>query len=316
MATRSKAGSKPSALCEELIEALLDPRLVEALGKALAPAITKSVDDAVAPLVKQIEGLSATVKELKAENVRLAKRCETAENAYERLDKIAADHCRRLEDIEAYSRSDNLIIRGLPERTASERATDAPPLDGSAPTLRESHESVEANVLHFFNATLGVSVLPQDISVTHRLKPSAKDKVRPVIVKFVNRKARNNVYQSQNGAQGDRELNLYRRTSNEGHLRSVLRSTEASERRQNIWSLDPEWSGLRAVLTRQNCPCYSRAFRQGPGTEALDNDFIIAVLTGNDSYIVFCLAVPIFFSVMHPWALGTRQVFSYGIING
>lgn len=121
---------------------------------------------------------------------------------------------------------------------------------------------------------------------------------------------------SQNGAQGDRELNLYRRTSNEGHLRSVLRSTEASERWQNIWSLDPEWSGLRAVLTRQNCPCYSRAFRQGPGTEALDNDFIIAVLTGNDSYIVFCLAVLIFFSVMHPWALGTRQVFSYGIING
>ena len=99
MATRSKSGNKPSALCEELIDALLDPRLVEALGKALAPVISKSVDDAVAPLVKQIQ-------ELKAENARLAKRCEAAENANERFDKIAADHFRRLEDMEVYSRSD------------------------------------------------------------------------------------------------------------------------------------------------------------------------------------------------------------------
>ena len=68
MATRSKPGNKPSALCEELIEALLDPRLVEALGKALAPVISQPVDDAVAPLVKQIQ-------ELKAENARLAMRC-------------------------------------------------------------------------------------------------------------------------------------------------------------------------------------------------------------------------------------------------
>jgi hypothetical protein len=189
-------------MCEELIEAQLDPRLVEALGKALAPVISKSVDDAVAPLVKQIEGLSASVKELKAENVRLVKRCEAAEKANERLDKIAVEHCRRLEDMEAYSRSDNLIIRGLPECSASERATEAPLLDGGAPTLRESYDSVEENVLRFFNGTLGVKVLPQDISAAHRLKAGKKDKVRPVIVKFVNRKARNNVYQARTQLKG------------------------------------------------------------------------------------------------------------------
>ena len=92
---------------------------------------------------------------------------------------------------------ENLIIRGLPECSAFERATDAPILDGSAPALQESHESVEANVLQFLNATLGVRVLPQDISVAHRLKASKQDKVRPVIVKFVSRKVRNNVYQAR-----------------------------------------------------------------------------------------------------------------------
>lgn len=189
---------------EDLLEALLDERVVEAIGSALSPSIAKAVADAVnkavAPLVKQLEGLSASVKKLEAENARLSKRCETIEEENKRLKKIDTEHGQRLDDLEVYSRSDNLIIRGLPERSAAEKASAGPTLAGSdsGSTLRETYESVQRSVIEFTNS-LGVHVLPQDISVAHRIKAGKKDKVRPIIVRFVSRNVRNAVYSARKG---------------------------------------------------------------------------------------------------------------------
>ena len=188
--TRQQGKPKTSPLADDLIDALQDVRVVEALGKVLAPVIAKSVESAVAPFVKQLEGLTTAVRELKTENARLQKQCEAVSKDNARLQKIVDTHNRRIDDIESYSRSDNIIIRGLPERSAAERASDAPSLSGDKPTLRESHEAVEATALEFFNSTLGVRVTPQDVSIAHRIKAGPKDKNRPIIVRFSNRKTR------------------------------------------------------------------------------------------------------------------------------
>jgi hypothetical protein len=56
---------------------------------------------------------------------------------------------------------------------------------------------VEETVLEFMNTSLGVKVQPQDLAIAHRLKAGEKDKVRPVIVRFLNRKVRNEVYRAK-----------------------------------------------------------------------------------------------------------------------
>ena len=94
------APESESGLTNDLVEALQDSRVVEALGKALAPLITLSVEEG---LRKQLEGLTNKVRELKAENQRLNQQCETIVKANENLQKIVDDHSRRLDDIEAYS---------------------------------------------------------------------------------------------------------------------------------------------------------------------------------------------------------------------
>lgn len=185
---QAKAASKPSPLTDDLIDALQDPRVIEAFGKAFTPLITKTVEAAVAPFAKRLEELNSTVKELHTENARLTKKCETTEKENARLQKIVDTHSRRLDDIESYSRSDNLIIRGIPERSAAERASDGPPLGGGS--LHESHESVETTILEFFNSTLGVGIKSQDVSIAHRIKPGPQDRIRPIIVRFNNRMAR------------------------------------------------------------------------------------------------------------------------------
>ena len=178
-------------LAEELTEALQDGKLVEALGKALSPLISLSVEEA---LRKQVEGLTTAVRDLKAENTRLARQCDSVAKDNARLQKFADETTYRLNDLEGYTKNDNLIIRGLPERSLAEKASGAPTLDDDTSALQEGHESVCGTVVEFFNTSLGVKVQPQDISIAHRIKADPKDKFRPIIIRFVNRQKRNEVY--------------------------------------------------------------------------------------------------------------------------
>lgn len=178
---------KPRPMTEEIAEALLDPKVAESLAKALSPFIALTIDEAVG---RRMDQLAAAIKDVKADNVRLGRRLEEAAAETTRLQRTVMEQSERLEDLESYSRSDNLIIRGLPENSAAERATAAATIDDR---IIESHGTVETTVVAFLNDKLGVEATVQDISIAHRLKAGPRDKVRPVIVRFVNRKLRNQV---------------------------------------------------------------------------------------------------------------------------
>jgi len=179
----------PKLKTEDLVEALLDPRVLEALMKALTPFKT-SIETT---LDKKLESFGATLRSIKAENGVLADKCKALSAENVELKKQIEACSQRVEECERYSRSDNLIFRGLPERSSAEVASAAPSLqDGS--TLRESHTSVEETVSAFIKDTLHVDVLPSDISTAHRIKGGAKDTVRPIIVRLASRRVRNLVF--------------------------------------------------------------------------------------------------------------------------
>src|SRR5882757_6643202 len=96
----------PKVKHDEILDVMLDPRSVEAIAKALAPFISSAIDKC---LTDRLSSLLGHMDELRAEN--------------DSLRKELADQNTRLDDLEAYSRSDNLIIRGLPEKSVAERAS-------------------------------------------------------------------------------------------------------------------------------------------------------------------------------------------------
>ena len=174
---------------EDFVEALLDHRVLEALTKALTPlrvAIEAAMD-------KKLESLGATLRALKADNGRLSDQCKALVVENTDMKKQLVECGRRVEELERYSRCDNLIIRGLPETTSAEIASAALPLQDGA-TLRDSHRSVEASVISFVKEELKIDILPSDISTAHRIKAGPKDASRPVIVRFTNRRVRNLIY--------------------------------------------------------------------------------------------------------------------------
>ena len=54
------------------------------------------------------------IQDLKKENTRLIKKCDSIEVENTKILKLVDARTRRLDDLESYSRCDNLIIRGLP----------------------------------------------------------------------------------------------------------------------------------------------------------------------------------------------------------
>ena len=126
----TKTRSSTPSMAEELADALLDTRLVESLAEALSPHIKRLIDDHVtsrfAELDKKINELKKSRDEQKQETVELRKSCDALKEENVRLYRQLGEQATQLENLDIYSRADNLIIKGLPERSYAERASDGP----------------------------------------------------------------------------------------------------------------------------------------------------------------------------------------------
>ena len=130
---------------EELVETFMDGRVVEAIAKALAPFVSKTVSDA---LSKSLEGLTTDIAQLKDENKQL------------RVQIL--DQGQQIDALEAYSRSDNLVVRGMPEHLSDERVSAY----GGANRVShlDSVSSVESSFISFCKSSPNVVVQLSDIS--------------------------------------------------------------------------------------------------------------------------------------------------------
>jgi len=164
---------------DDLVCALSDTKVTDALSKAFERKLS-SIESTLATLVNDLRVRDERIEQLEIENATL--RAELQHQT------------ERIDDLESYTRRDNLIIHGLPETYATalrptDGASSAADALNSAPDLGE-----ESMFIKFCHDKLRVPITPQDISICHRLKKNANnDKVRPLIVRFVSRKARSAV---------------------------------------------------------------------------------------------------------------------------
>ena len=129
------------------------------------------------------------------------------------IDKLKTDNERltqQIEDLEAYSRRNNVIIHGIPATNYADIAMSAQQ-DGTLDSAQTS-ESTTTAVLDLFNNKLGVQVEPHQISVAHRLSrgPAGSGRVAattppPVIVTFVARNVRDRVFNARKKLKNLRE---------------------------------------------------------------------------------------------------------------
>jgi hypothetical protein len=184
---------------DDLIEALLDGRVVDALGQSLGSKIGEIVE---ARIDAKFKSLQESFSTLKADYVKADKVISELRGENQSLKS-------QLEDLDSYSRVDNLIIHGL-NGTSCAEASSSPMLStkGQGPSdisPLDTHFETEIAVLDFANNVLGVPLNLTDISVAHRLPKRPNDSnPAPIIVRFSNRRSRNAVYSARKALAGQK----------------------------------------------------------------------------------------------------------------
>ena len=156
---------------------------VNLLADALLPKFLKLIDEKVTVLMEKISLLTDDVNRLKSENTKLK--------------ADVAQYESRIDQLEEYTRIDNLIIKGIPEDYSTAVKGFVTSSESGTVVNRENPDTTLASVLQFCQSTLQIDVTAADISVTHRLPKNLNDKYQPIIVRFTNRRARNLVYASR-----------------------------------------------------------------------------------------------------------------------
>ena len=163
---RSSKGADSDSI-EDIVSALRDERVLAALGTVIEAKLYEMMQ---------------TVSNLKTENARLSSEVvEVQKELITAKSKIVA--------LEAYNRRENLIITGIPASSYSDAATGGTDRDEGA-----NNYTLEETVLELCNKRLNVPITSADISIVHKLKSPRSQGPCPVIIRFVNRKARDLVY--------------------------------------------------------------------------------------------------------------------------
>lgn len=187
----------PKRFAEEFLEALNDQRVVDRLGSILLPQITILVE---AKVMEAITPLTGNVNRLLEENKVLS---------------------AKLEEMDRYTRSYNIIINGLDCKDYSQAASSVASSNPDANANQSlttgpevSHESTTKLVSDFFKETLDINIGPIDISAAHflprRRNQGASSSATPgrssssIIVRFNSKNTRDQVFGARKSLKGSR----------------------------------------------------------------------------------------------------------------
>ena len=129
--------------------------------------------------IQQLEGrvfeAEAKTDKLQAEAAAAKKKTEELQNMMRRQDNLLKQNESATNDLQQYSRRWNLRVYRVPEAEG------------------ETSDDCIKKVCRIFSGDVGVSCTPADVEVAHRAGQRSRDKARPILVRFFDRKKRDAV---------------------------------------------------------------------------------------------------------------------------
>ena len=198
------AGTEDSVICN-----VLDQKGLDSLIKALTPAITATIEKCLESKLVQV---LADMNKLKQDYSSAQKRISDLETEVVSLKTELKSATDSIEDINNYTRRDNLVIHGLSIGSYAEAASqNTQPSSSSLGVQSVNSDTVARSVVEFCRNQLHVNIAMSDISTAHRLRQStsasAADSQRSmpsvIIVRFVSRRVRDEVYSARKSLKGN-----------------------------------------------------------------------------------------------------------------
>jgi regulator of replication initiation timing len=183
---------------DDLLEALLDSRVRDALSDIFSHQISSAID---AKLATFSTTLDTIVSDFKRVQIRCDKLVEENKSLVEDNKTLR----RNVSELMQYTRRNDLVIHGIEAQTFAE-ASSSVQQDSLSQTVTGPNSSVtEEAVIRLCRESLGVPVTKDDISVVHRLaskggnatSSSSSRGPAPIIVRFTRRKTRDEVFKAR-----------------------------------------------------------------------------------------------------------------------
>ena len=170
---------------------------------------------------KEISDLTTLVNILKEQN--------------EDKDKKILELETRVDELEQYTRQDDLVISGLKTRHKSyARATVSEQLQDSQNAPYEEMESLEDHVTRFVEDKMGVRLLSTDVSICHML-PGKKD-IPNIALRLTNRKAKNKILKEARQLKGTNVYINEHLTKKKMTIAATARRLRKEKKILNTWS--------------------------------------------------------------------------------
>ena len=171
--------------------------------KNLIPEIVKNVREEITKIFEdKLDRLESRIFEVEIENDKLkkeiednkresAKKEDELRQAIIDIDKNSWEHGGRINNLDQYSRSNNLVISGIPEDQSQ---------------WEKPRETAEKVVKTMNEKLKNLNIESADIDICHRLGKIRTEKPRPVIVRFISRMTRNDLMYRRRDLKG---TNIY-----------------------------------------------------------------------------------------------------------
>ena len=133
---------------------------------------------AAAAAAAAASSVSGSVVNQEGQLKSIRKAIENMDNILRKLEEDVWKNCRRIDDLEQYSRRNCLILHGCKI------------------SAQKSYSEFESYVIHKLNSKLDISpaITTHDIDTCHVLPSRKKSSNTPIIIKFVRRSVRNAIY--------------------------------------------------------------------------------------------------------------------------
>ena len=193
----SSSSSHLEFTSEEFLKVLSDDAVQQKLCEILSNSIKLIIQEMFRPLEKQIKNdLGAVRVTIQLLQLKLDERAEQLRNLQavnitlsEKLTKER--ECR--DQLEQYSRRENLLFCGIPATLAERTVAD----QGEHQIIAEPSAVTTDKVISFCNNVLHTNISASDISIAHRCKPRRGSNCPPVLVRFVRRSIRDDVFRAK-----------------------------------------------------------------------------------------------------------------------
>jgi len=171
--------------------------------KNLIPEIVRNVREEITKIFEdKLDKLESRIFEVEIENDKLkkeiednkresAKKEDELRQAIIDIDKTSWEHGGRINNLDQYSRSNNLVISGIPEDQSQ---------------WEKPRETAEKVVKTMNEKLKDLNIKSTDIDICHRLGKIRTEKPRPVIVRFISRMTRNDLMYRRRDLKG---TNIY-----------------------------------------------------------------------------------------------------------